>query len=434
MNKFAIAWASFTICFLVMASCSTQHKVARMANTAIINQPAFAPANVGILVTNAADGKVLYEHNAEKLFVPASNIKLPTCYAAMKYLGDSILSAYYTVAGDRLEVEAAGDPTFLLPEFSNQPLLNLMKDDRFTAIDLYATFDAKPLGRGWAWDDYPEDYMAERDPFPMYGNLATFLFDGENFSTIPPNLPVIGKPEKGKPWAVERELGGHLFFIKNNKGTTAPVKTITMAMDGGAFAEKLLSDTLHKTVERLAEPLDRSTAMKIYALPTDSLLTITMHRSDNFFAEQILLMVSNRLLGNMSDTKVIDTLLKTDLAGLPQRPKWVDGSGLSRYNLFSPADFVWLLAKMKTEFGLDRMKVILPAGNSGTLTNLYTNYEERIFAKSGTLSNVVALSGYLLTKQNKTLLFSVLVNGHMSTAGAVRKQIEAFLTGLIERY
>ena len=59
----------------------------------------------------------------------------------------------------------------------------------------------------------------------------------------------------------------------------------------------------------------------------------------------------------MNDEKIIDTLLKTDFKDLPQRPVWVDGSGLSRYNLFTPKDFVGILKKMKNEFGIERMKI-----------------------------------------------------------------------------
>ncbi|MEP6628205.1 MAG: D-alanyl-D-alanine carboxypeptidase, partial [Ginsengibacter sp.] len=99
-----------------------------------------------------------------------------------------------------------------------------------------------------------------------------------------------------------------------------------------------------------------ATKMVMHSQPTDSLLKPLMHRSDNFFAEQTLLMVSDKLLGVMNDAKIIDTLLKTDFADLPQKPNWVDGSGLSHYNLFSPLDFVTILNKMKNEFGMDRIK------------------------------------------------------------------------------
>lgn len=75
-----------------------------------------------------------------------------------------------------------------------------------------------------------------------------------------------------------------------------------------------------------------------------------MHRSDNFFAEQMLLMVSNALLDKMTNREVIDTILKTDFKNIPQLPVWVDGSGLSRYNLFTPKDFVFILKKNEPGF------------------------------------------------------------------------------------
>jgi len=159
-----------------------------------------------------------------------------------------------------------------------------------------------------------------------------------------------------------------------------------------------------------------------------------MHRSDNFFAEQSLLMVSNELLGVMKDAKIIDTLLKTDFRDLPQKPKWVDGSGLSRYNLFTPQDFVFILSKMKTEFGMDRVKNILPTGNEGTLEGRFVADSNYIFAKTGTLSGVVALSGFLYTHKNKLLIFSVLVNNHTTSAAEVRRAVERFIQGIRRKY
>ena len=159
-----------------------------------------------------------------------------------------------------------------------------------------------------------------------------------------------------------------------------------------------------------------------------------MHRSDNFFAEQTLLMASNEFIGYMSDEKIIDTLLKTSLSDLPQRPKWVDGSGLSRYNLATPQSFVYLLNKTKNEFGLNRLKNILPTGGTGTLSNYYKKYAGSIFAKTGTLSNNCALSGYLITNKGKLLIFSILNNNYITGAPPVRKAVEKFLVDIIEKY
>ena len=156
-----------------------------------------------------------------------------------------------------------------------------------------------------------------------------------------------------------------------------------------------------------------------------------MHRSDNFYAEQVLLMVGNQKIGIMNDAQAIDTLLKSEMKGMPQVPRWVDGSGLSRYNLMTPQDFIWVLNKMKQERSWNRISSIFPTANTGTLGGLYKGYEGKIFAKTGTLSNHVALSGFLITNQGKELIFSVMVNAHQSSASVIRKQIEQFLTSII---
>ena len=143
-----------------------------------------------------------------------------------------------------------------------------------------------------------------------------------------------------------------------------------------------------------------------------------------------MIMASNERLGKMNTGLMIDSMMKSALAGIPQKPTWVDGSGLSRYNLFTPEDFIWLLRQMKDEVGLERLKTILPAGNEGTLTGYYTDQPDHIFAKTGTLTGVVALSGYIITSKNKLLVFSILVNNHRASASEVRRAVEKFVIAL----
>jgi D-alanyl-D-alanine carboxypeptidase/D-alanyl-D-alanine-endopeptidase (penicillin-binding protein 4) len=181
---------------------------------------------------------------------------------------------------------------------------------------------------------------------------------------------------------------------------------------------------VHQTIT--AEGFKISNPEVIYSQPVDSMFKPLMHRSDNFFAEQTLMMVSNQLFAEMDEQKLIAHLLKNDLSGFPQKPRWVDGSGLSRYNLFTPEDFVWLLLKMKDEFGLDRLKTILPTGNTGTLRNYYVDEAGLIFAKTGSLTGHLALSGFLITPKNKLLVFSVIVNNHNTSAMNVRRAVEKF--------
>ena len=230
------------------------------------------------------------------------------------------------------------------------------------------------------------------------------------------------------------------YEVNYNGRDTAFAAYIPFVTHGIKTGVEILRARLNKTENQLivrnastdSRKLFNGKTSTIYSQPLDSMLRPMMHRSDNFYAEQTLLMASQAFLGFMGERAMIDTLLKTDLKGMPDKPVWVDGSGLSRYNLFSPADFVWLLNKLRSEFPIERVKAILPTGNAGTLTNYYTALNGKIFAKTGTLSGQVALSGYLYAKSGKLLLFSALVNNHNMEGPMVRRMVERYLMGVWE--
>jgi D-alanyl-D-alanine carboxypeptidase/D-alanyl-D-alanine-endopeptidase (penicillin-binding protein 4) len=89
---------------------------------------------------------------------------------------------------------------------------------------------------------------------------------------------------------------------------------------------------------------------------------------------------------------------------------------------------------MKNEFGMDRIKTILPTGGEGTISSYYKTEAGYIFGKTGTLSGVVAFSGFLYTKKGKLLIFSTLVNNHTGSATDIRKAIEKFLQEIRNKY
>lgn len=443
MNKYNIQFLIILLSsFLV--GCSIPQALQRKASKEIIKQASFQTAHVGISIYDPTTKKYWFNYQGDNYFVPASNTKIPTCYAAMKYLGDSIPSAYVRDSAGVIYINPLGDPTFLLAEFSFQPLWDKMRlENRPVVIDYSTQHVFTPYGSGWSWDDYQEAYLAERSAFPIYGNVVSFLRKNNQLQAVPSlamrppfmNESMMQQLGKGDQFEVMRLLDQNQFSVvaasRSFRGATIPFKTTN-----GVTAFQFLQDTLNKIgINSTVQLSSRKPAGKlIYSIPTDSLLKPLMHRSDNFFAEQSLLMVSQQLLDRMSDQQLIDTLLKTDFADLPQQPRWADGSGLSRYNLFSPQDFVRILEKMKDQFGMDRIKVIFPTGGEGTLASYYKQDSGAIYAKTGTLSGVVALSGYLYTKKGKLLLFSTLVNNHRSSSAEIRKQIEKFLTHIRATY
>ena len=448
-----IFWGLF---FLSLASCSIEKQIDKSAKADVLDAKALQTAHIGISIFDPAANKYLYNYQGDKYFVPASNTKLPTCYAAMKYLGDSLVGLRYEKTNEDINILGTADPTFLHPDFKNQFVFDFLKKSKSVNYLLDGGSPGfSPLGNGWAWNDYQNDYAVERSEMPIYGNVVQFYLQGDTVTVNPRffyNYSIQwlnGTLRNGvglwfrivRPFEENsfHGLSSALMYQSKTKFSSQfiPFKTFSnsvLSTRNQTFL-KLLDDTLHKKIGDWsyvdARPFLKN---KINSQPTDSLLKPMMHRSDNFFAEQSLLMVSNEMLGVMNDEKIIDTLLKTDFKDLPQKPRWADGSGLSRYNLFTPQDFVAILNKMKIEFGMERIKVILPTGGEGTISSYYKTDSGYIYAKTGTLSGVVAFSGFLYTKKGKLLIFSTLVNNHQASATEVRKAIEKFIQGIRNNY
>ncbi len=411
----------------------------QQAKQSILEKPELIPAHVGISLFDSKTGKFLYNYQSDKYFIPASNTKIFTCYAAMKNLSDSIVAFEYLPDEENIALRFTGDPSFLHPDFEEQRAYDFLKANAPKITIVAPRYHATAFGNGWAWNDYDADYSPERSPMPIYGNLVYFGKNGNRITVTPKafkdSLVIFSSTEDGR-YTINREKDQNSFTVeKSNRvfnGTAIPF-VVKKEMD--QLMIPLLEDTLNRVLNYAnAVAVDQPNWKKFYSQPTDSLLKIMMHRSDNFFAEQTLLMVGNEKIGMMDDSKVIDTLLKLDMKGMPHQPRWVDGSGLSRYNMMTPQDFIWVLNKMKQEQPWERIKTIFPTGNTGTLGGLYKGYENKIFAKTGTLTGHVALSGFVITNQGKELIFSIMVNAHQSAAGTIRKHIEQFLTTVISEY
>ncbi|MDP5120995.1 MAG: D-alanyl-D-alanine carboxypeptidase, partial [Spirosomaceae bacterium] len=197
---------------------------------------------------------------------------------------------------------------------------------------------------------------------------------------------------------------------------------------------QLLIDTLKQNVNLSKIAIDPN-AKTLYSLPVDTVYRRMMQVSDNMLAEHLLLLCGSTLTDTVNTQKTIDLITKKYLQDLPNAPVWVDGSGLSRYNLFTPQTNVKLLEKLHAMIPEERLFSLMAiGGKAGTLKGMYKDKEPFIFAKSGTVSGVYNQSGYLKTKSGKTLLFSFMNNNFTSYATPVRKEVERILTWVHENY
>jgi len=142
-----------------------------------------------------------------------------------------------------------------------------------------------------------------------------------------------------------------------------------------------------------------------------------------------MLMCAQKLYGEQNADLAIQYARDSLLAESPDELVWRDGSGLSRYNLFTPRSIVHLLDHLYKELKPGRLKSILPAGGvSGTIENWYGHGNDPyVFAKTGTLSNKHCLSGLIVTKRGKNYLFSFMNNNYINGSSEVKREMEKVL-------
>ncbi len=174
----------------------------------------------------------------------------------------------------------------------------------------------------------------------------------------------------------------------------------------------------------------------LYGIETDSIYKRMLLKSDNFLAEQLLLAASGMVSDTLSTQNAIDYMLDNHFKDLKQQPRWVDGSGLSRYNLFTPRSFVQILHKMYDEIPEERLFGIFPMWGPDNTVEQWEDptTEPFLFAKSGSVGNNYNLSGYIKTISGKLLIFSFMNNHFRVPSKEVRQTMYATLKSLHENY
>jgi serine-type D-Ala-D-Ala carboxypeptidase/endopeptidase (penicillin-binding protein 4) len=402
------------------------------------NTIAFKNSFHGLCVYDMENKKYLYRNNDEKYFTPASTTKLLTFFAAVKLLPKKVPALYYTLRKDSLIFWGAADGSLLYDNFTDSSAIKFLRGRKEKLYFSASNFDDERFGDGWTWDDYLYDYSPEKSALPIYGNLATFKVsnEGNTIEVQPPYFTDQTKKDAAAKTPVFRKYERNDFTYRVKSGTfSVPFKT------SAELSAYLLSTNVKKEIKVIdyALPADVKT---LDGANLDDLLKKMLEESDNFLAEHLLLASSGRIAENnysMSAPKVIKHLLNLDLADLPQSPNWVDGSGLSRANLFTPQDMVVLLTKIYKTFdkekgGEKRLFNLLPTPGEGTLKSTVGMYPFTLYAKTGTLSNNHNLCGYIVTKSGKKIAFSFMNNHYTVQNSDIKKEMGKILTDLYNKY
>ncbi|PJJ48057.1 D-alanyl-D-alanine carboxypeptidase/D-alanyl-D-alanine-endopeptidase [Hymenobacter chitinivorans] len=409
----------------------------RWLNRLVTGSAVLRQHHTGLSITDVATGEVVYELNSAEYFQPASTMKLFSLYAGLHLLGDSLPSLRYVVRADSLIFWGTGDPTLLHGDVPSRRAFTFLQSRPeklfYTAIPTVEAF-----GPGWSWDDYNYYFSPERSPFPIYGNVVRFRAAPGQPARVAPRLfaPLVtpAPPGATSPDHVRRPLLENRFVVypaAQSWTDETPFRT------SPELVLKLLQDTLRRPVLALPwRPQPPQGIRTLPGLPVDSLYRRMLQVSDNFLAEQLLLMCASRLgADSLNTARVIKAVRQQWLADLPDAPRWVDGSGLSRLNLATPRDLTALLLKLHREVPEARLLSLLAAGGGhGSLRRGYHDARGPWFwGKTGTLTNVHNLSGYLRTRKGRLLAVSFMNNNHVAETSAVRREMELILTQVRER-
>lgn len=421
-----------------LSGCSVKHRVSKGVNNLFKRSEVLKKHYVGFALYDMSTDKMLFENNADKYFTPASNTKLFTFYGGLKMIPDSVPALRYVEHGDSLIFWGTGDPSFLHAKLRGNKAFNFLKMSNKRLYFASGRYKGEFYGSGWQWDDYNDYYQAEINEIPIMGNLVEINELNGKLNVSPMLFADCVNQDSSitdTSFLVKRNFNENRFNyppIRVPKGYTQAVPykvslSATLAM---------LSDTLGKHIELIHMNMP-SEAATLYSLKSDSVFKEMMVPSDNFIAEQLLLVYSNQLGGDLSGEGAIRYIEKNYLKELQDKPVWVDGSGLSRYNLFTPRDIVKLLQLIyKQVNNKERLFAMLPAGGkSGTLKNAYPKTNDPfVFGKTGTLSNVHCQSGYVVTKKKKIYLFSFMNNNFVSSTTRVREEMGKIITYIHENF
>ena len=415
------------IFILLTVSCSPSKRIEK----SIKKISASSNYHTGFVLYDPAEKKTLISFNGSKYFTPASNTKIITLFTGLKLLGDSVPALRYQIRNDSLIFTGTGDPSFLNENtISNPRVFTFLKSFPGKLFLNDAPGTPAHYGSGWAWDDYDAYYQAERTAFPIYGN-STIISGDSTHLTIQPRFFKDSIYFTENSTDFNRLINANFFQIQK---TQEKLKKNIPFRTSNLLTRQLLSDTLHREIYSLHSN-DLKLKNKLYSVPADSIYKTMMQVSDNFIAEQILLMASQQLRDTMHTEFTIDHMQKNCLNDLPQPLFWVDGSGLSRYNQFTPESIVKVWEKILEIRSAEKLFPLLAkSGNTGSITGVFKDRPGIIHGKTGSLRHQYSLSGFILTKSGKTYIFSSMNANFAVPTNSVRSDVERILNQIYETF
>ena len=406
----------------------SSRKIERILN----DHPALSQTHIAIAVQPIGDKKLIAHRNSEHYMTPASNVKLLTFLAAAEKFQRLPKGYYFKDSLGQTHFKSSGYPLLLHPKYPDAQLVDWFKKQKEIVYHL-APARLTPLGPGWSWDDFSYYYSAARSPLPLHGNVAT-LYAQQLQDTVfykSSMLPIA--IDTLATTSFRREENRNHFTV--NPKLVNPKDTLYRPfIPSDSLTLDLLRKELGIPVSKAQQPLPNSQWDTLWTSDSTPIYKALLHHSDNLVAESLLLMVGQQENDTLTSGATISRIQEQWKTWLPDPLEWVDGSGISRYNMVTPRSLIAVLQRIYSTVGLQGIQEYFPLGGAqGTLKSYRLPEGMRVYAKTGTLRHNHNLSGYFQSQRGKWYTFSIMVNHYTAPTKTIRKGISALLAGLYKK-
>ena len=445
---FHLILITIVVVFLLNVGCKTSKEAIRTTQTlqSLVENEYFKSHYVGFGLFDPQSKQYLYQKNIDKYFTPASNTKIVTLYTALHIIKNRIGTLKYNSGADTVLIWGMGNPSFLhreLPQSETEKyFLESIRDK--TVIFSTNNYQDKRYGAGWSWDDGLYTYQLEKTSLPIYGNVAKSKGTpgSKNIQMHPQyfqNHVYINIDTSRDYGFIKRDPLENIFIYNYQQFDTTYNERSFPIIFSPELLLHLLNDTFSMEIEFGEFSLDEYPESKTIFSDSslDSIFQLFMQVSDNFIGEQLLLNCSMELFDTMSTSKIIAWAKDSIFQGFPDSLIWVDGSGLSRYNMFTPRTIIHTLDSIQNMKSLSWIKEIFPAGGqSGTIESWYNSEDDLpyVWAKTGTLRHNHCLSGFIQCASGKTMIFSFMHNHFTSPSSDVKEEMNQVLQFIKNNY
>lgn len=428
MKKFL--YIALTLFTLVLLQTSSEAKTINN----VIAESGINKDAISISIKDVKSGKEVYQLNSNRPLSPASTLKLITLAASIDTLGPNyeFKTQLYKNTNNELFLKLGADP-FLRSKSLKTLIASTKKKNVISPKAIYIDdyiFDKNEWGEGWQWDDDLNPLMPKFSSYNIDGNLLGIIITPTStgapanittnifYPTTFINLVTTGKEKNNISFSRNNHISPDILTVEGTVSEQA-VELIPVNNPKRYFILRLEQAIRDEKFDYYGNfPQKKLPQQNVYLIdeiktPIKYTIVPILKDSNNFIAETVFKAAGAKFVNNTgslnNSLKMFYEYCKKE--GLNnENIKIVDGSGVSKNNLIT-ADFMTeFLVNQSEKPNFEIVKTLLPTAGEGTLKNRMLYFKDNLRAKTGTLSDISAIAGYITSRNGKTYAFDIMIS------------------------